>query len=112
LATYGEAAAERTVASRLHLRPPSGAVTRRPWPLRITDLDVLGHVNNAAVWAPVEDECARRSVEPAIIDLEFAGALLGDDDVMLESTVGADGLDLWLAVGGEVRVAARVRSAD
>ena len=28
-----------------------------------TDLDVLGHVNNAAYWAPVEEELARRAAD-------------------------------------------------
>jgi hypothetical protein len=71
---------------------------------------VLGHVNNAAVWAPIEDECARRGVEPAFVELEFAGALMGDDDVTLASFDSDERLDVWLTVADSVRVAASVRS--
>ena len=45
-----------------------------PWPLRATDLDVLDHVNNAAYWAPVEEELARRSCPRVIAaEIEFRG---------------------------------------
>ena len=45
---YGEAAAGRTVRSRLvHDAPPSGAVSTR-WPVRFADFDLLDHMNNAA----------------------------------------------------------------
>jgi acyl-ACP thioesterase len=56
LEAYGEAAGDRTASSRLSLpAPPAGEVTR-PWALRRTDFDVLGHVNNAAYWSAVEEE--------------------------------------------------------
>ena len=56
LDAYTESAAGRTVSSRLTLPSPSGDVTRQPWPLRPTDFDVLGHVNNSVYWAMVEDD--------------------------------------------------------
>ena len=39
-------------------RPP--VAEGRRWAIRTTDLDVMGHVNNAAHWEAVEDELARR----------------------------------------------------
>ena len=45
-------------------RPPPAPGSRRraprqrPWPLRFTDYDVLGHVNNAAAWSAVEEVLA------------------------------------------------------
>lgn len=109
LETYGAAAGDRTVTTRLRLpAPPSGA-DARPWPLRATDLDVLGHVNNAAVWAAVEDECARRSVVPGVVELEFAGPVDAADEVTLRSTCEGDELSAWLQVDDVVRVAAAVR---
>ena len=52
---YGEAAGGRTVHPRLaHGGPPDGGATQ-PWPLRFSDFDVLGHVNNAVYWAVVEE---------------------------------------------------------
>jgi acyl-ACP thioesterase len=108
LSTYGEAAGGRTLTTKLRLPPPPPGAGSRPWVLRSTDLDVLGHVNNAAVWAAVEDECAARAVVPAGVELEFLGPLRQDDDVVLLSTAG-DRLDLWLTVAGDPRVAAAVR---
>ena len=51
---YAESTCGRVVSTRLDLpeAPPDGA--RTPWPLRATDVDVLGHVNNAAYWHAVE----------------------------------------------------------
>lgn len=104
LDTYGAAAGDRRLKARLqHGEPPQGAEAR-PWPLRATDLDVMGHVNNAATWAAVEDECARRGVVPSAAELEYRAAIDPDDDV----TLLADGGRLWLAVAGDVRASAVV----
>lgn len=106
LETYGAAAGQRRLKARLlHDDPPPGCRTR-PWPLRATDLDVMGHVNNAATWQAVEDECARRQVVPSFGELEYRGAIEPDDDV----TLAVDGDSLWLAVDGDVRASAVVRT--
>ena len=59
-AIYGEAAAGRMVSARLQHESevPADAV-RLPWALRFTDFDLLGHVNNAATWAMVEEVAGR-----------------------------------------------------
>ncbi|MBW8827401.1 MAG: hypothetical protein JF603_13780 [Acidobacteria bacterium] len=106
--TYAGAAGERTLTTRLRLpAPPSGA-DARPWPLRATDLDVLGHVNNAAVWAAIEDECARRAVLPRAVDLEFAGPIDAADQVTLRSVGSENALSVWLCAEATVRVAAKL----
>ena len=53
---YGESSSGRVVSSKLSLpgRPPDYA-RREPWVFRRADLDQLGHVNNAAHWAVVEE---------------------------------------------------------
>lgn len=100
--TYAPAAQGRTLTSRLTLPgPPDGAVAR-PWPVRSTDLDVMGHVNNAVAWAALEDECARRGVLPVAATMEWSGALDGAGQVELRSTGDA----LWLVEDGTARVAA------
>jgi acyl-ACP thioesterase len=113
-AVYGEAAAGRRVGQRLrHGRPPAGAPGRR-WPLRVTDVDVLGHVNNAAYWSPVEEMLAelapRRRVARA--ELEFRGGLDPSDAVQVITLqpdgASADELRLWLTVGSDVRASAVV----
>ena len=52
--SYGEAAADRLVSSKLSLPPPLDDLTARPWQFRTTDLDPFDHVNNAAQWAVLE----------------------------------------------------------
>jgi acyl-ACP thioesterase len=52
---YAEAAAGRKADAGLaHGTPPDGAPAV-PWPLRATDFDLLGHVNNAAYWEVLEE---------------------------------------------------------
>jgi len=104
---YAAAAQGRTLTSRLTLPgPPEGAASR-PWPLRSTDLDVMGHVNNAVTWAAVEDEWHRRGVLPEAVTVEWSGSLEADDEVAVLTSGDA----LWLAVDGAVRVAALAQSS-
>jgi len=111
---YAEAANGRTVSTKLVLPGPDAeAVTTpveiRPWPLRSTDLDAFGHVNNAIAWAAVEDELSRRG-DPArfrVGDVEYRGPIGPGDDVVMASTLATDPETprLWLTVDGEVRLA-------
>lgn len=59
---YREAAQGRSASTRLTLPDPPQDAHRSPWPLRVTDLDLMGHVNNAAYWKAIEDRI--RSSEP------------------------------------------------
>jgi acyl-ACP thioesterase len=52
---YGEAAAGRHVSTKLELPAPPSDAPRLPWPLRATDVDLHGHVNNAVHWQAVEE---------------------------------------------------------
>jgi acyl-ACP thioesterase len=51
---YGEAAGDRHVSTKLSLPDPPDGTPRAPWPLRATDVDRHGHVNNAVHWQAVE----------------------------------------------------------
>jgi acyl-ACP thioesterase len=63
---YGESAGDRRVrAGLVHPAPPADA-SSRPWPLRHADLDVGGHVNNAAYWQALEEELADRDPEAGL----------------------------------------------
>ena len=99
----------REVGARLrHGAPPEGCESR-PWPLRFTDLDMLNHVNNAATWEAVEDECARCGVVPRAVELEHREGIEPADQVELRSIGADDGLHLWLVTsGGAVRASAVV----
>ncbi len=77
---------------------------RRPWLLRATDIDVIGHVNNAAYWAAAEEELAQRGrprVEHA--EIEFRAGLDEGDAVEQHIVDTADGFACWLCVDGDVR---------
>jgi acyl-ACP thioesterase len=104
---WGPTAGGRRVSARLRHPSPSAPAPPRPWPLRATDIDVLGHVNNAAYWAPVEDELARRG-RPRVewAELEFRDGLDSRDEVetLIEEREG--GLAMWMCVGDDVRASA------
>lgn len=54
-------AAGRQVGARLILRPKdfdTSAATVRDWPLRFSDFDTVGHMNNAAYWEVLEEHMA------------------------------------------------------
>ena len=70
---WGEAAGDRIVGVRLrHPAPASHA--GKPWPIRYTDLDVVGHVNNAVYWTGVEEVMASvRAHGEVTAEMEFAG---------------------------------------
>jgi acyl-ACP thioesterase len=105
---YGEAAGGRTVSSRLHLSPPPDGAATRPWPLRATDFDVLGHVNNAVYWEAVEDELAQRAPgrRIAAAELEHRVAVEPGEGLELASLCNPDRLPVWLTCDGSVRTAA------
>jgi len=112
---YGTAANDRQVSGRLRLPAPPEHATRREWVVRHTDLDVLGHVNNSVAWAAVEDELARTAVlgEQPIgsAEMEYRAAIDVGDPCELVTAATRDGMALWLATDGDVRVAARIHAA-
>ena len=63
---YGEAAGDRVVSTRLELSAPATDGRRVPWPLRATDIDVLGHVNNAAYWHALEQRLLVGGPDPRL----------------------------------------------
>ncbi|MGH9020159.1 MAG: acyl-ACP thioesterase domain-containing protein [Acidimicrobiales bacterium] len=98
---YGEASRGRRVSGRIEAASVPPGARRRAWPLRRSDIDVVGHVNNAVAWQAVAE------VAPAVVaaaDVTYHGAIEIDDDVVLAH----DGGSLWLCVGDEVRVSGRV----
>jgi acyl-ACP thioesterase len=105
LDTYGEAADGRRITARLaHGSPPDDAATQ-PWPVRWADLDVVGHMNNAAYWEAVEEVCHQHALVPTFAEVEYAAGIDAGDDVVLH-TVGS--CALWLVVDGTVRASAVV----
>jgi acyl-ACP thioesterase len=106
---YAEATGGRPVSTRLELPdPPRGAVPST-WPLRLTDVDLHGHVNNAAYWAAVEERIAGTAVDPARplrARLDYRTPIDLGDQVELVESEDQRGLTLGFAVGTEIRAVA------
>jgi acyl-ACP thioesterase len=102
---YGESGAGRRASTRLELGDAVPAGPSRPWPLRRTDVDQLGHVNNAAYWEAAEELLAGDRA-PRRFQLEYRQPLDLEDGVVLHGTAG----DAAFVVGGEVR--ARLRASS
>jgi acyl-ACP thioesterase len=104
LDVYGASAGGRRVATRLLLPDPPADASRSDWPLRTTDADRLGHVNNAVSWAAVEEAAAGRLDGRLHAELEYRRPL----DVGEEAAIAASGDGVWLLADGDVRSAARL----
>ena len=61
---YGDAAVGRRVSARPELPLPPAEAPRLSWPLRLTDVDRHGHVNNAVHWQAVEHLLASGGPDP------------------------------------------------
>ena len=97
---YGEAVSGRKVSGRVPAAAPVPAEARMlPWPIRRADLDVVGHVNNAALWASLA-EVVGETVGSAV--LTHHGPVESSQTVTLATTPGR----MWLVADGEVRVSA------
>lgn len=99
-AVYGDAVHARRVSGRI-AKPvvPEGA-ERQAWPLRAADVDVAGHVNNAALWQVLSEVVAPPL---ASASLTHHASIDREDQVTLASEAGS----LWLIVDGTVRVSAQ-----
>jgi acyl-ACP thioesterase len=89
---YAEATGGRRVSTRTELTPPTDGATRSAWPLRVTDVDLHGHVNNAVHWQAVEHLLPAGGPdprEPLRARLDYREALDFDDE--LELAVRRDG---------------------
>jgi acyl-ACP thioesterase len=110
---FAEAAQGREVRARLHHREPPMDAPAEPWPLRFTDFDVIGHVNNAAYWAVVEQHLLRRRDvrAPMRAEMEFrAGLDIGRPSADVVVSDDEDGFRLWILADSVVSASASVRS--
>ncbi|CAN5702142.1 acyl-[acyl-carrier-protein] thioesterase [soil metagenome] len=99
---YAEAAGGHVVSTRLELQVPPTAEKRIPWPLRATDIDLLGHVNNAAYWHAVEERLLARDLDlrrPIRARLDHRHAIDFGDDVSLGEMIDDMRLGVTFNVG-------------
>ena len=108
---YAEAAQGRVTSTKLTLEPPPLDAARIPWALRVTDVDRMGHVNNAAYWAAVEQRLGGRAPDlraPHRARLDYRHPLdLGDEVELVEEAVDGRYVAAF-TVGDVVRAIARV----
>lgn len=104
---YGEAMAGRRVSGRVPVPAPpaSGDALASSWSIRRADLDVIGHVNNAAVWAAL----AEVTSDPvASASLTHHAPVERDDEVTLLTEPGR----VWLLADGKLKVSAEYSYAS
>jgi acyl-ACP thioesterase len=108
---YTESAGDRVVSTRLELHGPAEDAARVAWPLRASDIDVLGHVNNAAYWHAVEHRLGEAGIDaggPFRARLDYRHPLDLGDSVELLEAAGAGTLEIAFTVGGQKRAVALV----
>jgi acyl-ACP thioesterase len=108
LGIYGPSAGGRAASVRLsHPRPDSAELADgRPWPLRATDFDEAGHVNNAVPWAAVEDELAVSGWVPAVAEMEYHRAITPGCTPVLVADRRDREAAIWLMNGGSMLASA------
>jgi acyl-ACP thioesterase len=101
---YGEAAGHRRVSTRLRLPGPPAGSEVGPWPIRVVDVDVLGHVNNAHHWPIVEEVLTGERV--GVGEMEYLAPINAGTPCRLHVDRNA-GPSAWLVAGDTVHSAAR-----
>jgi acyl-ACP thioesterase len=96
---YGEASDGRRVSGRVPAAPTPASPEVAAWPIRRADLDVVGHVNNAAIWAALV-EVSGATVSRA--SLTHHGPVEDGHVVSLLSEPGR----MWLTTDDMIRVSA------
>ena len=103
---YGEAAGGRKASARQRnpklesLGEGTADVVAEAWQLRRADLDTLGHVNNAAYWAAVEEWLAPFG-QPRRARVEYGRGLSPAPHVGIARYQAADTLLLWWLENGQ-----------
>ena len=103
----------RPVSARLLHPPPPPAAAHRRWELRATDLDVLGHVNNAGHWEAVEDVLARTLTDrvPVAAECEYRVPVDLGDAVTIASEIAGGTLRMWLVSDRGLHASAAVSTS-
>jgi acyl-ACP thioesterase len=110
---YAAAADGRRVSTRaeLALAEPPRESGRWAWPLRATDADLHGHVNNAVYWQAVEHLLATTGPDPrrplrALLD--YRGPIDLEDELELAASGDADSLEIGFVVATRLKAVASV----
>ena len=116
---YAASTQGRKVSAKLELAPdPAPEAKRVHWPLRVADIDMLGHANNAVYWAAVEtalaggadgtDTLAAQRLQGI---LEYRHPVDLTSDLELAIAGGRSGMSVWFIDDGGTAACAVVRRA-
>lgn len=102
-AVYGPSAGGRHASARLALGGPGRRARQRarPWPLRRSDVDAWGHVNNAVAWAAVEDAVDIGPSDAAVALVEHHAPIDPGTEPVLAAERDGDEWSVWLLDEGE-----------
>jgi acyl-ACP thioesterase len=117
---YGPSTGDRRVSAKLELPPePALNATRVAWPLRVADIDTLGHANNAVYWAAIETVLALSTEgagapSPSRLHglLEYRRPVDLTSELVLAIAGGRSEVKVWFIDGGETAACAAVRRLD
>lgn len=108
---YAESGGGRAVSTRLELPEPPPTAHRTPWSLRVSDIDLLGHVNNAAYWQAVEQALSRAGPDPRRpmrAQLDYRHAIDLEDELELVESSDSGRLTMAFTVDEIVNAVASV----
>ena len=115
---YGESGLGRKVSAKLELPPePDRDAVQIRWPIRVSDIDTLGHANNAVYWAAIESALAT-SQDGAPIGaatrgvLEYRRPLDLTSDLALAIARDQRETAVWFIDGGDTAACAVIRRLD
>jgi acyl-ACP thioesterase len=111
---YAGAAGGRRVSARPQLADPPTGGPRSPWPLRASDIDLHGHVNNTVYWQAIEHALLDAGPDPARrlrARLDFREQLDLGDRLELAVTGDERRLDIGFLVDGRLKAVAAVADA-
>jgi acyl-ACP thioesterase len=103
---YAKAAQGRVASTQLTLAPPALDGERSSWPLRATDVDRMGHVNNAAYWAAIEHRLVGRELDlrgPIRARLDYRHPLDLGENVELAEAMHGERYGVAFVVGEVVK---------
>jgi acyl-ACP thioesterase len=90
------------------LPAPSASALRSEWPLRATDVDLHGHVNNAVYWQALEGALGPDAATRLVAELDFRDPIDLADPLELAVERAAEVLSLGFVVGVSARAVARL----
>jgi acyl-ACP thioesterase len=115
LDVYREASGGRVASTKLTLSPQAPLHAKAGiWPLRVSDIDILGHVNNAVHWAALETALAERAPDVARLRgiMEYRQPIDLTQTLELRTETTPRGFRVWYLADGAAAATAEILALD